>query len=142
MISKFNAALESAEAKSHKYKMRWLRVKHASDKRTNHCEQYDNGTQKVSHLNANTLSKSTRRSKTCYQLRHVTVPHVKRSLLWSAVVEGNSETAKLIMCLVSHNNRTHCLSMSCDLRRFLPRSTELSATTNDCEGHAAFLHCH
>jgi len=77
-ISKLNVALESAEAKSHKYKMRWLRLKHASDKRTNHSEQYDNSTPNVSHLNANTPSKSTPRSKTRYQLQHVTTPHVKK----------------------------------------------------------------
>ena len=60
-ISKLNAALESVEAKSHKYKMKWLRLKHASDKRT---EQYDNSAPNVSHLNANTPSKSSPRFKT------------------------------------------------------------------------------
>jgi len=94
MISKLNAALGSAEAKSHKYKMRWLRLKHASHKRTNHCEQYDNSTPKVSSQNANTPSKSTPRSKTRYQLRHVTTPLVKKSLLFHNVMAEQSEKAR------------------------------------------------
>ena len=97
MISKLNVALESAEAKSHKYKMRWLRLKRTSDKRTNQCEQYDNSsTPKVYHLNANTPSKSTPRSKTRYQLRHVTTPtpHMKKSLLFHNVMAEQNENAR------------------------------------------------
>lgn len=100
MISKLDAALESAEAKSHKYKMRWLRLKHESDKHTNHREQYDNSTPKVYHHSANTPSKSTPRSKTRYQLRHVTTPHVKKSLLFHNVMAeqiGNARKSRVSM---------------------------------------------
>jgi len=92
MISKLKAALESAGAKSHKYKMRWLRLKHVSDKRTNHCEQYDDSTPKVSHLNANTSGKSTPRSKTRYQMRHVTI--VKKCLLFHNVMAEQTGNAR------------------------------------------------